>query len=387
MMRWWAISAACIAALLLFLAIRPGEEPAPLPRETWALASRLAQHPTDWEAASALSERALDEAGAGGVEAWRVGHELAAKMAAGSKTPHLAYARAGFFHWPELSEGDRQSVLVAIEPSLHDVKTFERMARPLFELTGDLGFLRRACPGNVSTLLLLNDLALTNGRFDDYRELRAELAKARASEFAKQAPTLTPSQIIASLPVPIHTDDDGMVVAALRALHERPLDENPGRPQSINALVDYVSDHHAGAVDGLARAVHERTWASAAARAKLARLLGKNDVAATIERTETDRPPLSVDIGGVSWVGTTHGDFVYRVSAVADGPRPVSVAPAASDEVPPYVELFVDDERAAEGVVVNKMTIGSIPPGRHRVELTLANPRMRNRGLRSVRVE
>jgi hypothetical protein len=65
----------------------------------------------------------------------------------------------------------------------------------------------------------------------------------------------------------------------------------------------------------------------------------------------------------------------------------ITLSLAQSDQVPPYVELFVDDARAAEGIVRDETVFAvSAAPGLHRIELRLANPRTRNGIQRRVRL-
>src|ERR1043165_2269433 len=82
-----------------------------------------------------------------------------------------------------------------VAPRLRDEETFSGMPKPLFDLTGDLALLRRWNPGTARSLDLLRNLAATNGRFADYRELREELARQRAVEFRESLPRLTPPRV------------------------------------------------------------------------------------------------------------------------------------------------------------------------------------------------
>src|SRR2546430_52960 len=166
---------AMLAIAAVYLIERPASEPPPLPDDPIALARRLRAHPADWRAASALTEHALDAPVANRFALWHAAHDLAQLLAPRRDAPRMELVRAAFFHWQELSPADRRAALDTVAPLLRDPGTFYRMARPLFELTGDLAMLRRWNPGSGDALVYLRNLAAMNGRFEDYRELRGEL--------------------------------------------------------------------------------------------------------------------------------------------------------------------------------------------------------------------
>jgi hypothetical protein len=383
----WIIAAAMVASLVVFVLDQPREEPAPLPSDSLRLASRLAAHPTDWEAASALSERALDEESPRRLELWRAASALAVQLAPHFDLSRHGYVRAGLFHWYELNESDRRNVLAAIAPLLQERGTFFRLAGPLFELTGDLTYLRRNQPHTAETIDGLRLLAVTNGRFGDYRELRGELVAARTADVIRQLDNLPPSQIVAALPAHPTTDDQPMILAALRALHDRPLEVDCGRPDILGALIDYGVRHRLP-LDGLAMAKSESSWADAFTRAELARALGDAQGAAELDHHGV-RPPRGevVTVNGVSWEGSCGQEICRSITADIDGPKSITLETGKSDEVPPYIECYIDDVRVWEGPIVNKVTIVLAPAGgRHHVEITLVNRLTRNRAARAVRI-
>ena len=380
------ISVAMLASLGLFMLDEPREDRDPLPRDSAQLARRLALSPTDWQAACAISEQALDGDSPHRTETWRAAAAIAAQLAPHQEAARAGYVRAGLFHWYELGEADRRAVLATLAPTLHNSATFYQLASPLFELTGDLSLLRHAQPHTVDTIAGLSGLAVMNGRFEDYRQLRHELVVARTAELLKQLEALSPSQIVAALPPHLTTDDQPMVSAALEALAKQPLEVDSGRADLLDHLIDYAASHHL-ALAGLKAAIHEKTWASPFQRAELARAFG--DVAAAQEIDPHGPPPPvgeTLFVNGVRWSGFCGPDVCRSVTADIDGPLSVSIEAVRGDEVPPYVECYVDDARVWEGAIVNKMTIPLVPAGRHRVEITLANPLTRNRGERRIRI-
>ena len=383
----WIICAAMLASLGLFVLDEPREDPDPLPRESAQLARRLALSPTDWRAASAISEQALDGDSPDRVETWREAAAFAAQLAPHQEAARAGYVRAGLFHWDELGEADRRAVLVTLAPTLHTPANFYRLAGPLFELTGDLSLLRREQPHTVDTIAGLSWLAVMNGRFEDYRQLRRELVEARTHALISQLDNLSPSQIVVALPPHLTTDDQPMVLAALKALQKQPLEVDCGRADLLDHLIDYAVGHNLP-LGGLKLAIREKIWASPFQRAELARALGDVATAQEIDPGGV-RPPAGGEIAVVnraSWSGFCGPDVCSRVTAEATGPLSVTIEAVGGDEVPPYVECYVDDARVWENAITGKMTIPLVPAGGHRVEIMLANPQTRNRGERRIRI-
>ncbi len=153
-------------------------------------------------------------------------------------------------------------------------------------------------------------------------------------------------------------------------------------------MIDYALRHHLAPLDGLAQTVHEPKWASTWARAELARALGDTASAQQIDPKNTPRPPEgeSLTINGVTWDGACGPQFCRNAHAEVNGPHAITLDNARSDEVPPYVEVYLDDERVWEGAIRGKIALPPIPAGRHRVELRLVNPLTRNREARAVRI-
>jgi len=168
-----AIASAILA--VIYVAARPSPSRPPLPPDLRALAQRLESHPADWLAASAIAERSLDAPVRDPLALWHASGALAISLAPFINEPRASFARAGFFHWNELSDADRKLVLDSYAPALRDPLVFGPMHRALFALTGDLGYLRRARPPGEMETRYLVETAVMNGLFDDYRQLRAEL--------------------------------------------------------------------------------------------------------------------------------------------------------------------------------------------------------------------
>jgi hypothetical protein len=224
-----------------------------------------------------------------------------------------------------------------------------------------------------------------NGRFEDYRQLRAEAALTRSKDFSRQIAALAPSQIIAALPLHPTTSDQPMIATALRTLHDRPLEVDSGQPYILDATIDYAVRHELRPLDGIAAAVTEHTWASPYARAQLARALGRASAAEEIGAPAV-RPPRgeSKILRGAVWDGFCGPDICQATSADVAGPLSITIQNAMSDEVPPYVECYVDDALAWEGAVSTPVNLALVP--HHRIEIRLVNPLTRNRGSRRIRI-
>jgi hypothetical protein len=348
-----ALGVSMLAIAAIYLAVRPSSEPPPLPDDPIALARHLRAHPADWRAASALTEHALDAPVANRFALWHAAHDVAQTLAPHRDAPRMELVRAAFFHWQELSPADRRAALDTIAPLLRDHGTFYRMARPLFELTGDLAMLRRWNPGSGDALVFLRNLAAMNGRFNDYRELRGELTRKRLADFRTEIPRLSAAEIIGALPEPPYsTDEEPLLRDALATLHLRPLTEDPHQPAKLDALADYALRHDLEPLDGINAVVH------------------KPGAAATWQQLENG------SVKGRSWIDR---EMSARSSLTLQRSR--------SDEVPPFVEIYVDDARAGEGEVAASRTFGiAAAPGVHRLEVRIANPVTRNGESRLVRV-
>jgi hypothetical protein len=121
-----------------------------------------------------------------------------------------------------------------------------------------------------------------------------------------------------------------------------------------------------------------------AAAVDVARALGKRgdeqQYAAQLART----PRVWQRLCGVSEVCTNA--IVHEWAAERRTQR-IALTNTQSDETPPYVEIYVDDLRFAEGEVRDTRTFEiPLPPGVHEVEVRLVNTRTRNGAQRRVRL-
>jgi hypothetical protein len=384
-----SVAATMMAAVIVFLVHPPQFRWVSPSTDARALAARVARHPTDWEAASALSEVALDSRLDNKVALWRASYEHASLLAPERSDPANAFARAAFFHWTELSTKDQHDALAAFAPLLRDPAMFARMAKPLFELTGDLSILDHAHPPTDYAIGTLISLALPNGLFADYRNLRGDLERRRVDNFAARRPTDTPSELISRFPdPPYHADAEPMIAGLLEELHRRPLDDNPNRPVSVDAIVDYALRHGLGPLDGLEVITRKPDAASVATRIKLARNLGLTNLAAQLELASSD--PRRVQSLDSEWQGLCDNDVCHRAWRTIEAEHGVelNIETVQTDNVPAYVEIYLDDILRAEGEVSPKrdfiVPVGN--PGTHRVEIVLANPMTRNRFPRRIHV-
>jgi len=382
-------AAAAMAISAIVFRVRPPEIGwTPMPADPKAVAARIARHPADWRAASALAEAALDLREGDRVEVWRAAYRHGSLLAPDRPEPRNSFARAAFFHWPELDPRDQHNALAAFTPLLRDPATFARMAKPLYELTGDLPMLVAVHPSDAFAIGTLISLAVPNGFFADYRNLRGELQRRRAADFAELRQSATPEELIEHLPdPPYRADSEPLIAALLDELHRRPLTEDPHRPAIIDALVDYALRHDAGPLDGLEIITRKPAAASVATRARLARTLGLTDLALQIDK-EAD--PRVEKPNEAEWQGLCQKDICNRGWRTIEAGHGIalSIETVQTDGVPAYVEIYLDDVLRAEGEVGAKRDF-VVPAGNegvHRIEVVLANPMTRNRFPRRVHV-
>jgi hypothetical protein len=380
---------AMAAAAAAFLIQPPEIGSVITPPDVHSLATRVASHPMDWAATSALAEVSLDSNRPDRVALWRAAYEHASRLAPERHDPATGFARAAFLHWGELSESDRREALEAYAPLLRNTETFRRMAKPLFELTGDLAYLHRAGPPTAETLGGLINLALPNGRFADYRALRQELQRKRIADFAGQRGVAAPEELVAQFPMPPYrTDAEPLILGLLEELHHRPLDDDPHRADVVEGIVDYALRHDIRPLDGLEVITRRPGSVSVATRIKLAQALGLNERASQLAMASND--PRRVLPNESDWQGLCEKDICTRAWRMIEAEHGIglTVETVHTDEVPAYVEIYVDDALRAEGEAGPRrdfvVPVGT--PGRHRIEVVLANPMTRNLSQRSVRV-
>lgn len=425
--------------------ISPVSRPAPhAPKALPAAAVWLSSHPADWITASLITEQALDVVPATRFELWHEAHAAAVALAPWRTNPRIAFVRSGFFHWYELPDGDRRAVLTEAKPLLRDRNIFTEIYLPLFQLTGDMKTFREANPGTMEALQNLKDLSVNHGFFGDYRSFRKQAVQKRLQSFLESKATRTSPDLATVLPEHPSREDEPLIRAVLEEWHRRPLDGPPGQP--LDGLLDYALRHGLLPLDGLEYLVGHPV-APDPLRARLALRLGLPDRAAEIESgSNVIDPPLwrqyhlerarveaarsdakaaSSDLaraaaagvhpetlsaaagidgderstaelearfrGPVTWEGLCGTDVCTSahgwIFVPAAAPLTLRLETVQTDEYPPYVEVFADDLRAAEGPVgpVTTMQLAALQPGLHRLELRLVNSRTRNGLQRRIR--
>lgn len=270
------------ALLVAYVAIRPSPSTGRLPKDVPGLAARLTAQPTDWQAASALTEKALDAPVPDRKALWHAANDLAVSLAPLRHEPRIAFTRSGLFHWEELSAAERNEVLEEYAPVMRDDPlTFSNMVHLIYRLSGDFDYLRRAAPPRVESMRALASLAATYGRFDQYRVLRTDAERQEQEQ-------------------------------------------------------------------GTAPAYGREAWSG---------LCGENLCFSAWREIEANR-------------------------AVA-----LTVKTIDTDDVRPYVEVYVDGARRAEGPIDGEATFTvPVAPGAHQVEVRLANSITRNNVQRRVRI-
>jgi len=408
-------------------------------------------NPADEEALAKIVDGALDSNSPQRFTLWHAAHEQIVRLDPNRPTAASTFVRTGLFHWYELGDADRRSVIAAIEPLLRDPAFFNRMAQPLFQLTGDFTILRRANPGTEGAMSNLASMAVMNGRFADYRQFREQLRKRRLATFETTRRNATPAELIALVPVVATMADKPLLQGILDQLHVRPIDNAPVDGTRINTLIDFALDHEMQPLDGLEAVIHIAHSADDPQRARLALHLGHPDLAADLERaspvadkTQWHRyyvegavaemrrhePLLALQylqkagdgvdaiaateevqriVGNNADAAATHAVLLAKANRIeqwqggcgadicehADGmlwtngmPFAMKFTAVQSDDVPPYAEIYTDDAMTAEGPVSPSLIAHSqLLRGVHRIDVRLANPVTRNAIRRRVRVE
>lgn len=386
------------------------------PQNLPGLAQHIDEHPTDWSAAADITENALDADVPKRFELWHASHAFAKTLAPHREQSDIAFARSGLFHWNELTPDDRKRVIAAIDPLMRDKGRFPQLARPVWELTNDIALLRRTAPRDLNSLALIADIAVTNGDFNDYRAVRDDVRRERDRAYLETLRKTSPEDMLQTLRPPVRASEQATVQAMLDELHRRPLDGDPHAPENTDAVLAFVLDRNMEPLDGLEAVTRINGSASDPLRARLSLRLGQVDRATNIEISSTtvDPRPWRRYFEERAAFEEQRGDRnlaeVYRAKlftashvrsewhggpceavlctmlySEVEGPQTVTLEKAESDDVPPWVEVYIDDALVDEGPVDAKRAV-TIPAGLHRVELRLANPVTRNLTRRRVRV-
>jgi hypothetical protein len=414
-----SVAAASALLLLLFLANLDLTRDPVRPGELGDLATWLTHHPADWLAASAITDRSLDSALPlqRRVALWRGSYMLAAHLAPLRTNPTAGFVRAGLFHWYELGAAERQSILAAAAPLLRDPVIFASLHRPLWELTHDFRYLRRSAPQTIYALSMLRELAIASGNFDEYRQLRAVMRDRRMSDFQARRSTATVVELLDILPRPIAESDEPLVRAILEEIDRRPFDEQTMHGR-IEDLALYAIRHDVKPLSALAPFVDSAGNLTNPTRARLALALGDRNAAMRIELTtmtsaaewipylleraafeeKNGQPALAaryrmlarVAAGPAQDVWTnvcSASELCTSVFRTHNGPLQFRASASQTDEIPPYVEVYLDDALVLEGEVRDKKIFSvDAAPGPHRLEVRLVNRTMRNGTQRRVRL-
>ena len=414
-----SVTASSALLLLLFFANLDLTRDPLRPDDLDGLARWLTHHPADWLAASAITDHSLDSALPlqRRVALWRGSYMLAAHLAPLRTNPTAGFVRAGLFHWYELGAAERQSVLAAAGPLLRDPSIFAALHRPLWELTHDLHYLRRSAPQTIRALSMLLDLAIAGGDFAEYRELRAAMRDRRMSDFHAKRATATVAELIAILPLPITDADEPLVRTILAEIDRRPFDVST-MGGHVEDLALYAIRHDVKPLTALAPLVDRTGTLTNPTRARLALALGDRNAAIRVELTtmtnsaewvpyqleraafeeKNGQPELAARYRLLAkvaevpaqnvWTNMCSGsELCTSVFRIHDGPLQFRASASQTDEIPPYIEVYLDDVLVLEGEVRDEKTFTvDAAPGSHRLEVRLVNRTMRNGTQRRVRL-
>jgi len=375
--------------LVLFSANRRvAKDPVP-PHDVVPMAAWLVRHPTDWLTAAALSDAALDSSLPRRLDVWRASYALARHTAPNLQNPPAAFVRGGLFHWYELGDADRKAVLEAAAPLLGDPQIFTEVHQPLWQLTRDFDYLVRNAPHSLGALEDLRIMAASNGLFAEYRQTRNAVARERLATFERTHASLPPHELPSLLPRRLSTDDEPLIVRILQELHRQSYEPARfGDPTTV--MIDYAIAHRLQPLEALAPFVDAGKVIPDTTRARLARALGRDTDAALIEMSSVI-PPEPAPSSRPEWRGTCGANELCDLARTTlqwkGGTLEIEAGTVQSDQIPPYVEIYADDARVAEGEITNARRFAlPLAPGVHRLEVRLVNPRIGNNVQRRVRL-
>lgn len=277
-----------IAALTSFMAVlllaNPGltHDLSP-PSDVREMAAWLNEHPADWLTASELADHALDASVPQRRELWHAAYDLASHVAPRRPNAPAAFVRAGLFHWYELDAADRKQVLEVAAPLLREPAFFGTLYAPLFDLTRDFAYLRHNAPPTLSALEWLSELAVQNGLFAEYREIREAQRKERMAMFERVRHTEHPAALIDLLPEHLDARDEPLVQAVLEEIDRKPFDTSASRHSED--LVLFALRNHLKLLPTLAPLIETPGALTDPTRARLALALGNPGLASKVELT------------------------------------------------------------------------------------------------------
>jgi hypothetical protein len=272
------------ALLLAYFLTHPDVARDPVvPKDLNALAHWVSTHPADVIAASALSDAALDSNLPRRRELWRASFEHASHLSPLRPNAPAGFVRAGLFHWYELDDADRKRVLEVAAPLMKRSRFFERMYLPIWSLTHDFAYLRRASPNTINALETLRTLAVVRGLFPQYRELRETIRRRRVEELQKaRATSAHPGELLDFAPQMLDAGDAPLAQAILDEMNRKPF-----APEQIHYRLDPIVtlalDHQLGPLTGLEPLLETRGALRDVTRARTALALDKPALASRVE--------------------------------------------------------------------------------------------------------
>ncbi|MCU1348074.1 MAG: hypothetical protein JWO56_1104 [Acidobacteria bacterium] len=439
-----AMAVLSLAAAAAYLAFDPAPSDVS-PRRIRDIGPWLERYPGDWIASSIVVDKVLDSPLPQRDPLWRAAYAHALLLAPYRDVPRLVFLRSGLSHWYELGPDDRRLVVDNAARMLPNHQHFFDLYRSVWEVTGDFALLRRANPGTADAFRTLMGIAGTNGLFAEYREARDAFLRQRLAEFRAERAMMPSAAISNVLPEQLVGEDQPLLQAALDEWHRRPLDTAP--EHTVAGAIEYALRHDLQPLDGLDylvthpfqsdplrarlairnglfdratdleisssvvspaewRRYHvERAYAeakrgdTAAVRIELFKAAqGGLDAevlaaAAALQRGEAARAELLLKFSTpTGWAGLCEADICRSATAqwYTAGPagQTLTLSTVQTDEYPPYVEIYADDVRVAEGPAGERtpFTIASAGAGVHRIEIRIANPLTRNLLQRRVRI-
>lgn len=443
---------AMLLALATYLLVAPVETSRPANPDLAQAVAWLSTHPADWRTAAKISDQSLDSDAPDRFGLWRASDDHVRLLAPAQLNGTIAYVRSGVTHWYELDAQQRESVasraatLLRTDrffglalPFFEATGRFDVLRRANPGTVDALTFLRQLAATNG----LFDDYrdlraATRERRVADYR------ARIRTMPHRDMLADLPNPITVEDKPVvqlvldelnrrPLDADPgnpaivDELVAFAidhhmtpLNGLDAITLESGSASDATRARLALAVGDADRARAIELASTADRSEWRSydleraewdarhgdlTAARARIAAAarsldphvlvadarisaLAGDSSAAAVDRRELERAFAKP----VEWRGLC-GDAVCRDATASvfrtnDGTLTLRFIRGESDEVSPYVEVYVDDQLATEAEVADtrELTVPLTGGSVHDITVRLVNPITRNYSGRRVRI-
>lgn len=288
---------AAVLALGVVVTLWSRFDPAPVPEDAklgrTELAAAIERTPADRRLYDRAAEMALDLRDAPRHDLWLEAHDMSRRLAPDWPTAQTGFIRGAFLHWPELNGADRALVEREASVLLSTPDLFQQYWSMIWVATGDLDMFLEAAPKDAATRIVLARLAANKGDFDEYRKIRDNLARRRATDLAASPPASSEQVLQHLLSIPRTPAMRALMNVDLRYLDRNRPEGKTIDPGGIRRFVEYALDNHLSPLQGLFEIDFSPTLLPPTLRARLAVAMDNTDLADRVERSEISAGNLS----------------------------------------------------------------------------------------------